>query len=297
MKIAFIINSSRKLNQISMETLDLAKRDATLTCHFFKTEYPKHAVKIAEDVSNLDFDSVIAVGGDGTCNEVLNGIQLSINKRAILFGIVPNGTGNDFHKMIGEFQPDIFISSIKKQRHKQIDICKVQLNDSISYALNIAGIGFDGFVVQHLEKMRSTIRLNGKIAYALAILQSFIYFKKRRVHIQCAKFNYDGKLMLMAVCNGRSFGHGLFINPEAKIDDGKLNITLLGEVTFWDYIKNIGRLKKGLKINHPNVHYFQTEEIQINMQSESLCTELDGENIGSGNVNFSIEKGVLKLLI
>ncbi|MFA7272906.1 MAG: diacylglycerol kinase family protein [Crocinitomicaceae bacterium] len=297
MKVAFIINSSRKLNPASDETIRLAKLDAELDCHFFFTEKAKQSIQLAKQVSDSGFQAVIAVGGDGTCNEVLNGIQLSMNKSAILFGIVPNGTGNDFQKMVGEFQPDIFIASIKNQRHKQIDICKVQLNDSISYALNIAGIGFDGYVVQQLEIMRTNIRLHGKIAYALAILQSFMYFKKRSVQIQCAEFNYEGKLMLMAVCNGRAFGHGLFINPEAKMDDGKLNVTLLGEVTFWDYIQNIGRLKKGLKINHPNVHYFQTEEIRINIQSQTLYTELDGENIGSGNVNFTIEKGVLKLLI
>lgn len=297
MKVAFIINSSRKLNPASAETIRLAKLEAELDCHFFFTEKAKQSIQFAKDITDSGFQAVVAVGGDGTSHEVLNGIQRSRNKGVVHFGIVPNGTGNDFHKMLGEFQPNIFIESLKNLRHKQIDICKVQLNDSISYALNIAGIGFDGFVVGKLEKMRSTIRLHGKIAYALAILQSFLYFKKENVQIQCQEFKYVGKLMLMAVCNGRAFGHGLFINPEAKMDDGKLNITLLGEVTFWDYIKNIGRLKKGMKINHPNVHYFQTEEISINFQSHTLYTELDGENIGSGNVKFSIEKGVLKLII
>ncbi len=295
-KVALIINGSRKLNRNSALTVDLIVNDAFFDVQILKSSKPKEAIHFAQKACDEGFQYIISVGGDGTCNEVVNGIQLSARKNEVVFGIIPNGTGNDFHKILGVFNPQKFIESLKNRISKPIDLIHLESNKTSYFALNIAGIGFDGHVVETLESFRKTIRLKGKVAYALAILKSFATFRKADVEIKSLENNYSGKMLLMAVCNGKAFGHGLYIHPNAEIEDGKLSITLLGNVSFSDYIKNLGKLKQGKEITHPEVTYFETESISIKVLDRQLFTEVDGENIGAEDFTFSVLKGGLKLL-
>jgi YegS/Rv2252/BmrU family lipid kinase len=295
-QVAFIINSSRKLNFNSIETLKIAELSASIQCDTFYTKYTKHAVELAEKLANEGYESIISFGGDGTNNEIINGIQLSKRKNDVRFGIVPNGSGNDFQKMLGKFSPSEFVKLLTSSQSKTIDLIELSSGNKTWMALNIAGIGFDGHVVHSLECIRKKLSLKGKLAYALAILKSFVSFRKATVSIKSADFNYDGKILMMAVCNGKAFGHGLFIHPEAEIDDGKLGITLLAQVTFLDYVKNLGKLKRGEKIQHPGVSYFKTESISISIPNNSLYTEVDGENLGQNDFNFKVLPNALKII-
>ncbi len=101
---------------------------------------------------------------------------------------------------------------------------------------------------------------------------------------------------MVAICNGTIFGDGLIINPFAKIDDGKLNITLLGKVKLLDYIKNLNNLKSGKVINHPEAKYLETEKIEIKVIKGKVSSELDGEFLDEGNQIISVVKGGIKLL-
>lgn len=295
-KVAVIINGSRKLNGFAQMTLDRLKKDDFFDVQILTTSKPKQAIHFAKSASDDGFDFVIAVGGDGTCNEVVNGIMASENSENVIFGIIPNGTGNDFHKMLGEFDPRKFVEFLKNNISQPIDIIQLKSEKGSYFALNIAGIGFDGHVVQTLESFRNTIRMKGKFAYALAILKSFSTFKKVQVEINSLEYQYNGKLLLMAVCNGQAFGHGLFIHPHAHINDGKLNVTVLGNVSFLDYVKNLGKLKRGEFITHPEVKYFQTESISLHAKDKQLFTEVDGENCGTDSFSYSVRKDAIRLV-
>ena len=102
--------------------------------------------------------------------------------------------------------------------------------------------------------------------------------------------------ILLVVCNGKVFGHGLTINPYASINDGKLSVTFLGRVSFLDYIRNLGKLKRGELIKHPEVRYFETENLSIHMDENVIYIEADGELIGSGSFEFSVVKGMLRIV-
>ena len=104
-------------------------------------------------------------------------------------------------------------------------------------------------------------------------------------------------MMMTAVCNGTTFGHGMIVSPNAKLNDGKLNITLLGEVSLKDYVKNISRLKKGILIKHPEVHYFETMELMVSLKKGEMYLETDGEIVGQGDVRFQVLPNGLNILL
>tara|TARA_R110000737_G_scaffold324995_1_gene338177 strand:+ start:49511 stop:50299 length:789 start_codon:yes stop_codon:yes gene_type:complete len=260
------------------------------------TKFPKHAFEISQAQADSGFDIIIAVGGDGTCNEVVNGIMMSSRNNKVSFGVIPNGSGNDFYKMIGEFEPDIFIKSLLNRNSKKIDLISIESAEKQLYTLNIAGTGFDGLVVKYLDNIRFSLFLKGKVAYMVSILRSFITFKKLDTMVRCDEFSYNGKLLMVAVCNGKAFGHGLIISPDSKIDDGKMNVVLLGDVSFLDYLRNLSNLKKGVKVDHPNVHYFSTNSLEVQVDKGQLYTEADGEIFGNEDVKFALSPMALSLL-
>ena len=211
------------------------------------TEYAGHAVELAQQFSRDKADVIVAVGGDGTLNEVVNGM-IHASSNAVL-GHIPMGTANDFSKTI-ELNKDIdqFISLLKNNTTKTIDIGKVtclnKKEEIIRYFINIADAGLGGYVANTLNKSKKLLGPN--FTYFQAIIKGIIRFKKPLVKIKIGNISYEGKLMSIAICNGTTFGSGLIISPEAILDDGKFHITLLGDVTLLDYFKNLKKLKKAL---------------------------------------------------
>jgi len=296
MKIVFIQNGAKKLQGEVEISVTGAMSQSNLDCTLIKTTSPKHAIDIAKESTDNGADIIVAVGGDGTCNEVINGIQKSSNSHKIIFGIIPNGSGNDFHRMLGKFSSEKFIDALAIKKCQPIDLIKIESNNEVVYSLNIAGVGFDGFVVNKLNQLRNKSILRGKTAYAYSILRSFFGYKKPEVVLSSEEYNYTGKMMMAAVCNGTTFGHGMIVSPKAKLNDGQLSVTFLGEVSLMDYVKNISRLKKGILIEHPEVHYFETKELTISKGTEEMFLETDGEIIGSGDFRFTVVPNAIHLL-
>jgi diacylglycerol kinase family enzyme len=151
-------------------------------------------------------------------------------------------------------------------------------------------------VVSLLNRQREKWKMTGKISYASAILRAFFSYRKPEIEIRADDFTWRGKALMCVACKGSTFGHGLIIAPDARLDSGMLHCVLLGKVSLMDYVRNLSRLKKGQKIEHPEAHYFQTKSLLIELHSGILRQESDGELGGTGSFRFSVEPGRLKLL-
>ena len=292
--IVFIVNGSRKLKASVSSVMDGLKSDPGLSVEILTTKYEKHATELAKKKADEGCELLIAVGGDGTCNEVVNGImQASTN--AVRFGILPNGTGNDFHKALGEFNPEKFRQAVLNGVSSPIDIIELNGKNGQSYSLNIAGAGFDGYVVNLLDRQREKWKLHGKSSYALAIVRAFLSYRKPVINFKSEEFNYVGKALMVVMCNGKMFGHGLVIHPEAEIDDGQLGVTLLGDVSLFDYVRHLSDLKKGRIIQHEKIHYFPTKEVHISAD-RPLFVETDGEVAGETPLTIRIVPAAINFL-
>lgn len=295
--IVFIINSLRKIpSDLSDFMSELTQNSSLYNCSFHFTKYAGHAVELAINSSNDGVDIIVAIGGDGTFNEVVNGILKSENKNTAL-ALIPNGTGNDFCR--GQkirFNAEKFIRAVDEKQYISYDTGHIKVGIESKFFLNIADFGFGGHTAKILNKQRQK-GLKGSFSYSIAILRSFGSFRKPVVKIVADDLLlYHGKLMMLALCNGDTFGNGLIIHPGAKPDDGMLNITLLGKVTLWDYVYNIFNLKKGIKIHHHSVIYHSAKKISIHVINGKLPIETDGEIAGEGDAEINIMPGSLKVL-
>tara|TARA_Y100000991_G_C21931444_1_gene331021 strand:- start:109 stop:1008 length:900 start_codon:yes stop_codon:yes gene_type:complete len=297
MFISFIAKKSSKSKKLLNTIIEKINQQNLAKKHTIKfTEYAGHAVELAQQFSRDKYDVIVAVGGDGTLNEVVNGM-IHTSSNAIL-GHIPMGTANDFSKTI-ELNKDIdqFISLLNNNATKTIDIgkvtCLTKKEKIVRYFINIADAGLGGYVANSLNKSKKLLGPN--FTYFQAIIKGIIRFKKPLVNIKIGNITYEGKLMSIAICNGTTFGSGLIISPEAILDDGKFHITLLGDVTLLDYFKNLKKLKKGIKLTHPHIHYYSADKVQL--KTDEICEiEADGEHVGKGESIFEILPKAIKIL-
>ena len=278
--------------------IEQVKQQNIFEKHFVDiTKFAGHANNLAEKYAIDGVDIIVAMGGDGTLNEVLNGIMKVPNNKVIL-AHYPMGTANDFSKTIGlKKNLEQFLNLLKNKITIPIDVGKVKCqNNEVKverYFLNIADAGLGGYVANKLNKSKKL--LGGKLTYYKIIIMGILSFKKPKVKIKLGNVNFEGKLMSLAICNGKSFGNGLMISPEAIIDDGKFNITILGDVTIFDYFRNLKKLKRGIKLTHPDIHYYTSDKIYLTTK-EKCEIEADGEYVGFGETSFEIYPKSIKII-
>ena len=295
--LIFIINGAKKQSKKLTEIFNCFTNSTFFSkVELVFTQYPGHATKIASEATTK-FDYLIVVGGDGTLNEVINGIELNSE---VIIGLLPYGTGNDFAKGQNlQLNAHFLLNLITNNSIKNIDIGFIKGLDADNSMdrrfINIADIGLGGFVTQHILK-NNTRFLSGKLKYAQAILKGIIQYSKSKIIVN-GDYDFQGKILTLAICNSQYFGYGLCIAPMANVMDDTLNITRIGNVSLLDYFKNLGKLKKGKLIKHPEVDYKTIQNINVFHQDQPCPIEVDGEFIGYTPVNVQILAQKVKFLL
>ena len=295
-QVALIVNSLREkrpnAEMLAAKIRKVLKIERVLV---FMTEKKGEAETLANKAVQDGFNCIIGMGGDGTLNEIINGIRPEVHQD-ILIGLIPVGTANDFFtSQFGKYNEERFLKSLKNECYMKLDIGKVTAGEKTRYFVNVADTGFGAFTTQLMDKQRR-LWLGGTISYSLAIIRAFALYKKPVVNINSENFSYSGKLMMLVVCNGSSFGNGLIICPDATPDDGKLNFCCIGEISFLDYVKNYANLKKGIKIVHPEVRYAAGKSLTVIASEGNADCEVDGELFYGKEFKFSIVQHSLKFL-
>jgi diacylglycerol kinase (ATP) len=285
-KITFIVNPvSGTGNQNQLESaiknhLDLLRFDYILNY----TEAKEHATELAAKAL-LDSFMVIAVGGDGTINEVAKAL---INT-SIPLGVIPCGSGNGLstHYDI----PTKIHDAVKLINNGKILNTDTALINGIPY-LSTAGIGFDAHIAQKFNQLKK----RGFSSYARLVLTEWINFKPLHFIFSVDGKKFERSAFLMTIANCSQYGNNAFIAPEAKTDDGKLNITLVKPFPFWAIPGLLRRLfNKKLHLS-PFVETFTGHEIEVEQTAESA--HYDGEYWLSGKqLKFKNVPGSLKILV
>ncbi|MBC8586726.1 diacylglycerol/lipid kinase family protein [Paratissierella segnis] len=232
------------------------------------TKRPKEAINISEE--NVDkFSVIVAVGGDGTINEVAKGI---INKKKGILGIIPGGTGNDMSKSLGLSQNPIeALDAIIENTTKNIDIGIV--NGTLF--LNIASIGFDAETVKNTEVIKK--RIKGKIAYILSVLITLFTYRRRDISLIIDGKEYQRNFLLIAVGNGSYYGGGMKILPMAEIDDGYFHVCIIKDIKNCMVPFLFPSIFKGNHLRYSKyVDIFKANKVIIKNES-NVIINLDGE--------------------
>jgi diacylglycerol kinase (ATP) len=265
------------------------------------TTHPEHAIEIVKKQISLGHHRIITVGGDGTFNEVANGIMLQkrLPSNEVTLGMITVGTGNDWGRMYNiPFDYKHAIQVIKNGKTFVQDACLVKYSSGIKikqrYLVNMAGIGFDAEVALKVNKMKEQGR-GGKLSYFLNIFSTLI-----RYHAKFANLDIDHKKRVsnifslnVGVCQYN--GSGMKQLPHAIPDDGKLAITIIQKINKLKVIANVHRLFSGSFIK---MHEVITESaVRMDVSSDkNLYLEVDGESIGHTPIEFSIVPGAIKII-
>ena len=296
-KILFLINGkSRRLKKIKHQL-----SSATLPDHqVIITEKARTSKEIIEK-NKHDFTHIIAVGGDGTVHEVINGIMARADEKKLpVLSVIPAGTANDFCKTLSfpETIPEL-IYLLENPVIKKIDLGLISYIDSDgnpqdTWFNNIADIGIGAAVVGHVNSQPKY--LNANIAFFKAIIKAFRTYQNIPIRCETDDWKWEGIMKMLVVANGKYFGSGLCIAPHAEIDNGKLAVTIGGNISTLDYIKNLPLLKKSKKIHHPQLWYKEAKEIKIT-SSEKCAVEADGELLGYAPLTIKIVPKQLNVLV
>jgi len=243
------------------------------------TKAPKHATELARKAAEK-YEVVVAVGGDGTVNEVGSGL---INTRAVL-GIVPAGSGNDFSKELG------YSKNIRKDLQLlisgQVAFADVGLLNEKDYFFNAFGVGFDGEVAAHARAFLKYGR--GFVGYLLSVLSTLSSYHFHRVRITIDSHEpIDKEIFFVAVANGSTYGGGFNVAPGAEINDGFFNICIVDKTGKLYALRQIPKFMKGKHVNLPIVHILTGKNVNI-AADDLLQAQLDGE-LPARSRNFLIK--------
>lgn len=262
------------------------------------TAYHQHGMEISRKAISEGFKNLIVIGGDGTIHNVVNGImrQNRFPSNEIKLAVIPIGTGNDWIKTQG-ISKDIkkAIEVIVTQNSVFQDIGLIEFEDNSTpptYFCNLAGFGFDAFVV---ERVRSFKRFGG-VAYLLGAIAGLIRFKPFWVKIKTNKSEFSGKILLAVAGIGQYAGGGMRLTDYSGYDSGFLDSGMAKNFTTLDLLRNLfrlfnGTINKSKKIEQHRVSYLKAEFENNNIP----WVQADGELIGRGNLKISILKSALRI--
>lgn len=264
------------------------------------TEEPGHATRLARQALDDGYRTIVAVGGDGTVNEVLNGLveEGSVDPEVTL-GIIPCGTGADFSRTIGI--PRDYAGACRHLlclETRLVDLgritCLREGREVERYFINVAGLGFDGEVAELAN--RSPKVLGGTITYLACLFTSLVTYRNKNVELSFDGQHARGRVNSVVVCNGRYLGGGMFMAPDASFDDGIFDVVILGNLNKLEVVANLPRVYKGTHLTHPKVSLCHAREVHVEAR-ERMFLQADGELIGEAPATFQIVPRALRVLV
>lgn len=295
--ISFILHGNlRTQQQLTAQIQETFQSE--LRVIFYYTEFTGHAIELAKQAALANSAYIIATGGDGTLNEVVNGVLLSGNK-AVIVGLLPCGTGNDFARTIqatnqvADLKHLISSNSVQPIDAGHLRFQNEKNETQSRYFINISDVGIGGSIAQKLS--HSTRWCGAFLTFQKAIVSTFFTYKHQMVKTRADDFFYDGPILSYIVANGKYFGGGMGIAPDAKPNDGLFNIVLGAEISLWDYLKNFFTIRSCKKVNHPQMKYLQAKKISIESETP-LPIDMDGEFVGYSPLEVSIMPNELRFL-
>ena len=279
---------------------------AEFQMHIVFTERAGHAIQITQNAIEKDsFTNILVVGGDGTFNEVANGIfrQKRLKTTDITLGMITVGTGNDWGRMYdmpAEYSEQIKIIQQGKTFIQDVGVVKYQnqQNRVNRYFVNIAGMGYDALVTHKTNRMKQGGK-GGALVYLLNLLQALFQYKVTQLEIESnGKQLFSGKVFSMSIGICKFNGAGMMQLPNAIPNDGLFDVTVIRKTSKLKVIRNIKNLYDGSFIKMKEVETFTGRSFTIKTKPEHhLYLETDGESLGNSPLDFEVIPESVKLII
>jgi len=262
------------------------------------TERPGHGTDLARELVEQGFERLIAAGGDGTINEVANGMVEG--RREVALGILPLGTGGDFRRTLGVPKGlEAAIEMLAGAVERRIDLGKavfrgVDGRPQTRYFVNLVSFGMGGEVASRAKNMLTP--LGGTAAFLWATLVSFFVFERKAVRLRVdGEAGRVWEIYNIAVGNGRFHGGGMQACPTADLADGVLEVTVIEYLRRWEAIKDLPVLYSDDVYRHPKVSHLRGTRVMADSEEE-VRIEVDGEPVGTLPLEITVVPGALTVL-
>ena len=247
--------------------------------------------KIRTECSNGEDLRVYACGGDGTFNECVCGAALQPNVAVCPF---PTGTGNDFCRMFGD-DGALFrnLEALLDGTVREIDL----ISCNGSYSANICSVGIDARIGTNVHRYSKLPIIGGAGGYVISAVVNAVKGIATNMHIRCGSFEVEAKHSLVCACNGRFYGGGFNPSPDAKLDDGIMDVYIAKKVSLFNFARLIGKYAKGQADTLPQyITHLRGTDLYIEFDGEDVIN-LDGEALYATSVNMHLIPRALRLIV
>ena len=259
-------------------------KNAGLNLFIIETTFAGHAQEIAKQIDFSNYDGFIGIGGDGTLNEIINGM-LSRNDNQILpIGIIPAGSGNSYMHDLELTNPVTAAKAIIKNNTKNVDVIKLIFNNIVKYAINMIGWG----LVTDIGIKAENYRWIGTNRYTFFSITEVLKNKTRAAKLIIDKNIIEDNFTFIIACNSIHVGKGMKMAPKAKLDDGLIDLIVVrGRITRLRLLQVLPKLFDGSHINETELEYYQAKNFSI-ITNEHESLNIDGEVMGKTPISVEV---------
>jgi len=262
---------------------------------FAFTQYTKHELVLVDEAIKQGYRNFISVGGDGTLHHVVNGIMMQRYTKTsnIKLGVIPLGTGNDWirtYKIPNSIEKAINVIINNTVIFQDIG-CITLASGKKEYFNNLAGIGYDGYVVKNLKYLKKI----GSIAFLLSGLYSLLSYRKKKYSITIGDETLKEECLMIIFGICKYSGGGLRVTKYPNPTDGLLDITIVKKFSFFNLLFNLPKLYNGNIVHHKKVDNYKVKE--LNIINNNSIIEADGEIVGTGSLKVHIIPNAIQFLI
>jgi diacylglycerol kinase (ATP) len=297
-KTFFLVNPASDNGATGKRWPELAHRASMLglSGETLFSERPGQLIELARSAVDGGARVVVAVGGDGTLNEVVNGIA----GRDIELATIPLGTGMDFVRTYGI--PTRFDDAVRvalEGTPRTIDAGRVRYrtwggDEAVRWFANVGSVGMSGAVAQRANGMSKV--LGGKLTFFYALTRVFLEWENTDVTVTLDDGEHRGRMHDVVVANGVWHGGGMKLAPDALPDDGLFDVVLIGDVGKVDFLTTAPKIYKGRHVTHPKVDVLRSKRVEVDA-AERLPIEVEGEQVGTTPAVFEVVPGALRLRV
>ena len=295
----FLVNPAAEGGSVGRRWPELAHRAAALglSGDALLSERPGQLGELAKRAVEQGASLLVAVGGDGTVNEVVQGLA---GRDGAELAVIPRGTGWDFartYRIPRRLEDAVAVA--RDGRTRAIDLGRARYRDwegseAESYFANVASAGMSGAIAKRANETSKA--LGGKISYAWATLTVFARWRNDEVRVTVDGEARTGRMHDVVVANGRFFGGGMMICPDAEPDDGLFDVLLIGDLTKRDLLLTLPKTYRGRHLPHPKAELLRGAVVEVDAP-EPLPVELDGEQPGTTPIRLEVVPEALRLRV
>jgi diacylglycerol kinase (ATP) len=298
-RTVFLVNPASDNGATGRRWSEIANRAAAagLTGEALLSERPGQLTELARRAADEGGELLVVVGGDGTVNEVVNGLA---GREGPELAVIPRGTGRDFVRTYGiPHKLDEALRTARDGRTREIDLGRARFRSwqgepAEWYFANIASAGMSGAIAKRANETSKA--LGGKVSYFWATFAVFARWRTSELTVTVGAETRRARMHDVVVANGRYFGGGMMICPGAEPDDGLFDVLLIGSLTKRDLLLTLPKTYRGKHLPHAKAELLRGPTVEIEAP-EPLPVELDGEQPGTTPARFEIVPRALRLRV